>query len=404
MTFTESYVNYCSTSRPTTILVDFIKKHYLEDGCKNFFELMFVCSDSSTRMYIARLTAKLVNRCFVIHGLCSENPKDAGCERLQVLYKTLDELMGFLMRKLMDTECHKNWSRLNNYFTLLLDIAQGGRYQTLYMLKNYNFVVDICDIMLQDKSPKAALETEKRVAMGGSVSTTPFGPLVQLMSHLVRSMHTSQMLKVPNGGIYLSTHTTFANERDSKLPKMPLEEHIPISDEVIEYLTNMDLFRIVMNNQYSEEHFGKALAHICFDNAKLSKQICLRLLKIIVASEYDKVKPCIEIVNTLLTIRDHADPSLQRKRLEWILGFGFLKWTQKDDIKIGVGLETAFHNVKEEIYQMKSMLTYNPDDNDALLHLLWRYHGRMDQYTINCLDDLTRVMMEDEGIRAFLAE
>jgi hypothetical protein len=43
-----------------------------------------------------------------------------------------------------------------NYFTMLLEIANGGKYQTLYMLENYNFVVDICDVMLGDKSPKAA--------------------------------------------------------------------------------------------------------------------------------------------------------------------------------------------------------------------------------------------------------
>jgi hypothetical protein len=93
------------------------------------------------------------------------------------------------MYKLHDPECQKNWSRLSNYFTFLLEIAVGGKYQTLYMLENYDFVVDICDVMLGDKSPKAALEKEKRVSMGG-VTKTPFGPLVLLLSHLVRSMHT----------------------------------------------------------------------------------------------------------------------------------------------------------------------------------------------------------------------
>jgi len=65
-----------------------------------------------------------------------------------------------------------------------------------------------------------------------------------------------------------------------------------------------------MQNGYQEENFGKALAHLCFDNMKLSKQMCLRLLKLIVFSDYDKVKPCIEVVNTLLTIRDYEDPNL----------------------------------------------------------------------------------------------
>lgn len=121
-------------------------------------------------------------------------------------------------------------------------------------------------------------------------------------------------------------------------------------------------------------------------------------------SDYDKVKQCIEVVNTLLTIKDHAEKSLQRKRLEWILGFAFLRWTYKEQSKILVGLETAYHSLKEEIYMMKSMLTYDPENDNSLLHLLWRYQGRMDQYTVNCLDDLTRVMEQDESIRTYLAE
>jgi len=63
------------------------------------------------------------------------------------------------------------------------------------MLQNYNFVVDICDVMLGSKSTRAANEKEPRVSMGGSVSTTPFGPLVACLSHLVRSMYTPEMIK-----------------------------------------------------------------------------------------------------------------------------------------------------------------------------------------------------------------
>lgn len=53
---------------------------------------------------------------------------------------------------------------------------------------------------------------------------------------------------------------------------------------------------------------------------------------------------------------------------------------------------------------MKSMLTYNSENDSALLQLLWRYHGRMDQYTVNCLEDLSKVMTQDEAIRMYLAE
>ena len=54
-------------------------------------------------------------------------------------------------------------------------------------------------MMLGSKSPRAVKEKEPRVSMGGSVSTTPFGPLVACLSHLVRSMYTTDMIKA--GGV-----------------------------------------------------------------------------------------------------------------------------------------------------------------------------------------------------------
>lgn len=104
----------------------------------------------------------------------------------------------------------------------------------------------------------------------------------------------------------------------------------------------------------------------------------MRILKLIVFSDYDKVKPYIEIVNTLLTIKDKNLASLQRKRLEWVLGFSFIKWVQKDDASIKVGLELTYHDLKEEVYKMKSMLTYDADNDNSLMNLLWRYQGSMD--------------------------
>ena len=132
-----------------------------------------------------------------------------------------------------------------------------------------------------------------------------------LMSHLVRSKHTKEMIDVV-GGIYLPTHTVFGDEKDSQAPKVPLLQTFQLSEEEIEYLTNPDLFNLIVQSGYQEEQFGKALAHLCFDNHKISKTVCGRILKLIVFSDYDKVKPYIEIVNTLLTIKDSSQTSLQR--------------------------------------------------------------------------------------------
>ena len=53
---------------------------------------------------------------------------------------------------------------------MIRDIGTQGRYQAEYLLKRSDIVVDLCDLMLQQKSPKALDEVERRVEMGGSVN------------------------------------------------------------------------------------------------------------------------------------------------------------------------------------------------------------------------------------------
>lgn len=78
------------------------------------------------RQYIAKFTAKIVNRGFQIWGVLSKGEyKDH--ERVTELYTVLDGLMKLLLYKLHEKECQTNWSRLANYFTLLFEIGTGGK-------------------------------------------------------------------------------------------------------------------------------------------------------------------------------------------------------------------------------------------------------------------------------------
>ena len=75
---------------------------------------------------------------------------------------------------------------------MLEDICLGGRYQAEYLLSSQSdIVVDLCDLVLQKKSPKASGEAEKRVEMGGSATRAYFGPIVKILCHLVMCQHTS---------------------------------------------------------------------------------------------------------------------------------------------------------------------------------------------------------------------
>jgi len=135
-----------------------------------------------------------------------------------------------------------------NYFTLLMEVGMGGKHQTLYMLQNFDYVVDICDVMLGDKSPKAAHEKEKRISMGGSVSMTPFGPLVALASHLIRSSYTKEMMQ--HDDLDLETFALFANDEKTTDPKKKLDTRVLISDEAYKYFTNPDLVSFIMQYNF----------------------------------------------------------------------------------------------------------------------------------------------------------
>lgn len=256
LVFTESHITYCSNNA-TSLLVNYIRKYYLEDGCKNFFDVCFTCSELSTRMQVVNVTQKLVDRAFDIYGnlLLSKHSEHP---RTVELGSVVTELMGFLFNKLTDRECHKNWSRLENYFTLLFYIVSTNEFACAHVLRNFNFVVDICDVMLGQKSPKAAQEKERRIAMGGTV-TVKFGPLIKCLKTLVCAMHTKQMLAEK---VILKTHLQFAEKHNG--PKRPIKEEIQISDEALEYLSNPDLFSAVLQHGYQEEEFGTALAHVCY--------------------------------------------------------------------------------------------------------------------------------------------
>lgn len=150
---------------------------------------------------------------------------------------------------------------------MLSDIGIDQRYQALFLLRDYqrDLVVDLCDFMLQQKSPKALDEPDPRVEMGGSHSKPAFGSLVALVSHLVRCQWTTTLSQAS---------PTFAKKynKDKDAPKENLmTTRVDMSDIAIEYFTNRDFFEIVMSNDYAVNEYSRGLAHVCYGNEQLSK-------------------------------------------------------------------------------------------------------------------------------------
>lgn len=50
-------------------MLGFIKKAYLEDDCRHFFNIMFDCSDKTPRFYIGKVTSYVINK---VYGMVEE--------------------------------------------------------------------------------------------------------------------------------------------------------------------------------------------------------------------------------------------------------------------------------------------------------------------------------------------
>ena len=55
------------------------------------------------------------------------------------------------------------------------------------------------------------------------------------------------------------------------------------------YLTNKDLITIIMSCEYDIQNFSDALAHVCYGNKKLSKEIFSIAIKTLVVSDYNRI-------------------------------------------------------------------------------------------------------------------
>ena len=167
------------------------------------------------------------------------------------------------------------------------------------------------------------------------------------------------------------------------------------------YFTNKDLINIIMSCEYDIDNFADALAHVCYGNKKLSKDIFLITLKALVISEYNRISQYLRVVQSIIALDDSdhdSGKSLLARRFEWIFGFPYLNLGYHVDDKHKIGLECLNNNIRGEVITYQSMLSHDPGSNNSLLHLLWRHKGRNENYTMQCLNSLADIITSSEKI------
>jgi hypothetical protein len=146
------------------------------------------------------------------------------------------------------------------------------------------------------------------------------------------------------------------------------------------------------------DEVSKALAHLCYKDLENTRKICKKVLKAISYSNNDNVYRLLVMVGRLISIKDE----FQRERLEYLFGYPFLMHVNSND-SIQYGVHISNKKNFETVYQISSGLDAKNHD-DALLSLLWKYKGRMDSFTLTCLQSLGELLAQDEAIAVYFSE
>jgi hypothetical protein len=88
--------------------------------------------------------------------------------------------------------------------------------------------------------------------------------------------------------------------------------------------------------------------------------------------------------------------------LEYLFGFAYIMHINENG-QIQYGAPNMAKKKFEEVYQISSGVDARNHD-DALLSLLWKYKGRMDSFTLTCLQSLGELLSLDEVIADYFSE
>ena len=156
-TFSDSWVSFVRKADEPSIICSWIEKVLLDDQCTYFFHLMFNCPDPTSRLYCGRIVATVINKGFRILAVCSEKEEEVNHPKVVKLREALSQFMTLALDVIHTRDCQKNWSKLEQFYRMLEDICTGGLPQAEFLINRNNgsIVVELCDLILQNQSPKA---------------------------------------------------------------------------------------------------------------------------------------------------------------------------------------------------------------------------------------------------------
>jgi hypothetical protein len=165
------------------------------------FQILLCCNDKISRVNTAKMLSVVVNRCFEIEkdildetetvmiqveqeesittGEALGQPKEVEITRSKSMAVRFWELSMQALRE----KGPSNWTKFDQFLTMVRDIAIGGEGQICMIMKQ-DGLIGFVDFMLGQNSPRYKAG-EKRTRMGSAYATPNFAPLLEAVSHMI---------------------------------------------------------------------------------------------------------------------------------------------------------------------------------------------------------------------------
>ncbi len=348
-------------------------EYVLSKDMSKTMELLRKCPDKDVRNAVYELVAAVIVAC--LPGKDSditqqiEGGKPNGPKRFKYVSARLINALLIHINK----DLAENWPRFEQFFDILRYLIKTGNPHIINFFQISKILILLIDFYLGSNSPLCP-KGEKRASMGNKFQSPNFEPLIDIVCTMLSYYDlTSLSAKVLD-------KKKEESKEEKKIEAAPEGEKFKLSEDEIHCLTFPGFISKTISEGYATESFGIIIKHLAFENEKMSKMMAKFVLKTINDEPGQSLGPIFCVIESLFNITD----SLQRIRIEWLLGIGCLKYTisqnsasspLKDILKVGLELD---EHTQTQVTEYVSALTYKKQNAESLLAMLWRIRKRYD--------------------------
>ena len=265
----------------------------------------------------------------------------------------------------------KNWTRFQQYWELIRDLADSCPSNARFFLDN-GAIASMVDFYLGSKSPLLQ-PGEVRSDIGNKLFTPNFDALIQTLAILDKYCATNKL----EGEYQLSENEKFC-------------------------LLDKEFYDKTLKSGYDGKALGKIIAHWSYEDLEHSQMIAQVLLKGLNEIDYEDVKGYYEALEMFLTIED----SFVMHRIEWILGFPVPTKINRSDLRFPYFGNSIINAIDDEVYGYSSTLCFGHsvyDTTESVLWLIWKHKQRSDHYCIMSISHLFSIALKNPKLAQYLS-